>query len=127
LIVATKRPENVALTFALPGLGRKLWLFFILGIAPSPEVFLRPPLRASVEAMYPRLRPSRNFLAWLAENGYTIGYLETDTLNRPGLVIVGTQKIDVERLRADGIIEGIEAIPSYVWRKSPSFDLRHHA
>ena len=127
LIVATKRPESVAPTFATPRFGRDLWLFLILGSAPSPEVFLRPPIRASLEAMFPRLRPSRKFLAWLAENGYTIAYLATDDLNRPGLVVVGTRRIDAKRLRAEGVIGGIETIPSYVWRKSPAFDPRHSA
>jgi len=65
---------------------------------------------------------SRRFLAWLAEHPYTIAYPERDSLGRPGLVVVGTRRIDVEVLRAQGAIASIEAIPSYVWWHGPSFD-----
>jgi hypothetical protein len=122
LIVATKRIDNIEATFAPPNFGLNRWRLLALGATPSPEVFARPPLRATTEARFPRLRPSRQFLAWLAEHPYTIGYTSTDDLNRLGLVVVGTRRIDVKGLLVQGVIKSIEAVPSSVWRHGPSFD-----
>jgi len=97
LLVATKLAESVEATFATPSFGNDLWTFLVLGAVPLSETFARPPLRASVEA--PIFRPSRQFLAWLAKHPYTIGYMQRDGLGRPGLIIVGTRRIDVKRLR----------------------------
>lgn len=120
MIVATKAAK-VKATFALPYFGRGHWRFLVFGSAPAPETFARPPLRASVETRDLDLRPSRQFLAWLADHPYTIGYRATDESNRLGLVVVGTQKVDVDRLIVQGVVKGIEAMPEYVWSYSPVF------
>jgi len=59
----------------------------------------------------------------MADHPYIIGYRATDNINHLSLVIVGTRKIDVDRLIVQGVVKGIEAIPGHVWLNAPTFNL----
>ena len=54
-----------------------------------------------------RMAPARKFLGWLARTERTLIYREDSHANHPGLIVVGTRRIDVEELVSRGIVASI--------------------
>ena len=63
------------------------------------------------------LRPSREFLSWLAGTQLRIVYVSRDHVERPGLVLLTQQRMDLSRLLENGLIDRVEegADAAKVW------------
>ncbi len=92
--------------------------FFVIGVAPSIEAFAQPALRLTMRQSG-EFTPGPSVLSWLAEQPFSLVYLAKDTADHPGLVIVGTRRIDARVLLAKGIVRRIEADYGHAWQYPP--------
>lgn len=94
------------------------WSFLVLGPATSVQEFADAAVMRTMEA-FPHFAPDQAFMLWLAEKPFSILYEAKDTVGRPGVIIVGKERIDIARLLKQGVIQRIEEDYEHAWRYPP--------